>query len=114
MTFGNTKKVDIVVQKGNEAFTVDVKGGSNSFPINKNYKDYLNDTNHFFIFVDYGNNFENTSTNPTVFIVPASKMKFVHPYKCKNGEERFNVFKSDLEGKFYADFSIFVEGKETK
>lgn len=114
MTFGNTKKVDIVVQKGNEAITIDVKGGSNSFPIQKHYKDYLNDISHFFVFVDYRNNFENITTNPSVFIVPASKMKFVHPYKCKNNGERFNVFKSDLEGKFNADFSIFVEGKETK
>ena len=114
MTFGNTKKVDIVVQKGNEAITIDVKGGSNSFPINKHYKDYLNDTNHFFVFVEYNGNFENINTNPSVFIVSATEMKTVHTYKCKNGEERFNVFKRDLEGKFYADFSIFVEGKETK
>lgn len=108
LTLGNNKKVDIIVLKGNEVFTIDVKGThSTSFPIGSNYKNYKDDVNHFFVFVDYKNEeeFKNTIKIPEIFIVPAQKMSSV--VKHYNGE-RFNVLKKDLKT-FTNDFSIFVE-----
>lgn len=108
LTLGNNKKVDIIVLKGKETLTIDVKGThSTSFPVGKNYKDYQNDKNHFFIFVDYENEekFRNTTTIPEIFIVPAQKMSGM--VKNYSGE-RFNVLKKDLKT-FTNDFSIFVE-----
>lgn len=111
MTFGNTKKIDIIVQKEKEALTIDVKGvkENGSFPIGKSYEEYLKDSNHYFIFVDYHNKFEDISDSPDVFIVPSSKMNFVHKYQTKDNNVRFNVLRSDLENKFSNDFSIFTD-----
>lgn len=108
LTLGNNKKVDIVVLKGKETLTIDVKGThSTSFPVGKNYKDYQNDKNHFFIFVDYENenNFRDIKNPPSIFIVPSTKMsELIKDYKTSS-----NALKSNLKnGNFNDDFSIFV------
>ncbi len=109
MSFGNTKKVDIIVKKGPEALTIDVKGGSNSFPVGESYKENLNDKTHYYVFVDYHGKFEDIKVVPDVFIVTATEMTFVHEYETKDSKQRFNVLKSDLENRYSDDFSIFVQ-----
>ena len=111
MSFGNTKKVDIIVQKGSEALTIDVKGGSNSFPLNKKYKENLKDKNHYYIFVDYKGKFEDITVIPDIYIVPSVEMNFVREYDTKASNHRFNVLKNDIKEKFTNDLSIFVEEK---
>lgn len=109
MSFGNTKKVDIIVQKGSEALTIDVKGGSNSFPLNKKYKENLKDKNHYYIFVDYKRKFEDITVIPDIYIVPSVEMNFVREYDTKTSNHRFDVLKNDIKEKFTNDLSIFVE-----
>lgn len=104
LTLGNTKKSDILVKKGYEAITIDVKGCKcNSFPIGTEYE-RKKDKNHFYVFLSY-KNFENIHELPEIFIVPSLSMDFVRNY---NGSS--NVLLSDLKDKGYSDdFSIFVE-----
>lgn len=107
MSFGNTKKVDIIVQKGNEALTIDVKGcKSNSFPIGTEYES-KKDKNHFYVFLYY-KNFEDIHEVPEIYIVPSLSMDFVRNYKGSS-----NVLLNDLKEKGYSDdFSIFAEKSE--
>ena len=94
-----------------EALTIDVKGGSNSFPLNKKYKENLKDKNHYYIFVDYKGKFEDITVIPDIYIVPSVEMNFVREYDTKASNHRFNVLKNDIKEKFTNDLSIFVEEK---
>lgn len=107
LTLGNTKKSDILVKKGYEAITIDVKGcKSSSFPIGTEYES-KKDKNHFYVFLYY-KNFEDIHEIPEIYIVPSLSMDFVRNYKGSS-----NVFLNDLKEKGYSDdFSIFAEKSE--
>lgn len=69
VTLGNKKSVDIVIEKGINTKTVDVKGikkSSGSFPVDN----WIKKKNHFYAFVAWGD----LNQLPEVFIVPSSDL----------------------------------------
>lgn len=107
LTLGNKKKVDIIVNKNGKALTIDVKGCQNgtSFPLNPNYKDSAKDKNHYFVFVDYENGFENWEKIPSIYVISSQDIEAVaHDYK---DSKRQNALKSKVK-EYTKDLSIFV------
>jgi hypothetical protein len=72
LTLGNKKAVDIVVEKGADTLTVEVKGlsGTGSFPIG-DYTAKARDKNHYYVFVSFLGRIDDPSCPPDVYIVPA-------------------------------------------
>lgn len=114
LTFGNKKKMDIVVKKGAVALTVDVKGlkSSGNFIIdsNDNYKEYLNDSNHYYILV-YFKEFENVDVAPEFFILPATKLGDVIKHYA-DGRNEISVKDAREHGS--QDLSVFVDSESWK
>ncbi|GAK55507.1 hypothetical protein U27_02341 [Candidatus Vecturithrix granuli] len=77
LTLGNKKSVDIVVVKGGETLTIDVKGlkGTTNFPIDNVNKQ---DEKHYLIFVSFLNNIADPGCLPEVYIVPSQALALEH------------------------------------
>lgn len=74
LSLGKRKAIDIVVEKGDEIRTIDVKGikGRTSWPMDNLSKV---DKNHFFVFVSFLDRIEDPSIVPEVYVVPSTKVK---------------------------------------
>ena len=73
LTFGNRKSADIIIERGNKIVTIDVKGlrGKTNFPIKR---DGLKSSSHFYIFISFLNQIEETTVLPAVYVVPSLKL----------------------------------------
>lgn len=74
ITLGHTKEIDIVAIKDNRVITIDVKStriGPFLMPINENI---IDKKDHYFVFVYYGNKFNDLTVAPRCFVVPASEL----------------------------------------
>jgi len=96
LTLGNKKSVDIVVvQKTGDAVTIDVKGvaGKYDWPAD-NIRPTLN-LRHFIALVSYEGKFEDPSSSPKIWIVPAEQiLKFKKQYKTRSDISRALIRKN--------------------
>jgi hypothetical protein len=88
LTLGNKKTVDIVVEKGRDTLTLEVKGlaTKGSFPIG-DYSAKAGDAHHYYVFVSFLGNIADPANPPDVYIVPAKDLdgkKLVSPNKVNN------------------------------
>ena len=83
ITQGNKKAVDIIVERGGKALTIDVKGlqSTGDFIVNNPAQD----SNHYIAFVYYKKGeFNNPHAIPEVFIVPSKDLE--KPFKELDGK----------------------------
>lgn len=77
LTLGNKKSVDIIVEKGDNILTIDVKGlkDTSCFPIDNWSK---KSPTHFLVFVSFLKNISDPNSIPDVFIVPSNELEKTH------------------------------------
>jgi hypothetical protein len=113
LTLGNKKAVDIVVEKGEDTLTVEVKGLSvaGSFPIG-DYTARARDKNHYYVFVSFLGKIEDPACPPDVYVVPAADLDgrgLVERNKVNN------VYYSTLEkhkDRYKNNWAAFTSGGE--
>ncbi|MCJ7446395.1 MAG: hypothetical protein MUO72_01750 [Bacteroidales bacterium] len=73
LTLGNKKSVDIIIDKGDDLLTIDVKGmaGTTNWPM-ENFK--KKGDKHFIILVSFTNKINYPASVPEVYIVPSEKV----------------------------------------
>lgn len=107
LTLGNKKKVDITVNKDGNSLMIDVKALRNgtNFPLNSNNKETADD-NHYFIFVDYKDEFEKWQCLPELYVVSAKNaLSVAADYKSAKQENEVRAKLKELS----EDLSIFAE-----
>ena len=105
LTLGNKKKVDITVNKDGKSLMIDAKALRNgtNFSLNSNSENA--GYNHYFIFVDYKNEFENWQCFPELYVVSAKKLLSVAAdYKSAEQENEVRAKLKELS----EDLSIFA------
>ena len=110
LTLGDKKRFDITVNKDGKALTIDVKALRNgtNFLLNSNSENAGD--SHYFIFVDYKNEFENWQCFPELYVVSAKKLLSVAAdYKSAEQENELRAKLKELS----EDLSIFA-GKGDK
>jgi len=77
LTLGNKKSVDIIVEKGDNILTIDVKGlkDTSCFPIDNWTK---KSSAHFLVFVSFLKNISDPDIKPDVFILPSNELENTH------------------------------------
>jgi hypothetical protein len=85
LTLGNKKSVDILVtSSSNEIRTLDVKGVAKQYDWPADNIRVLNDKEHFYVLLSFENNIANVLNPPSVWIVPATKLKpFIKSYRTR-------------------------------
>lgn len=106
LTLGNKKDIDIVIEKENDRYTIDVKGLKNktNWPIGSKDKceRFKKNKSHYFAFVTYLGKFDEFNSLPEVFIVPADEaVKLAKPWGA--GNDQFSVEYKDLKDSEYKD-----------
>jgi hypothetical protein len=112
LTLGNKKAVDIVVEKGADTLTVEVKGLSTagSFPIG-DYTAKARDPRHYYVFVSFLGKIGDPACPPDVYIVPAADLNgkgLVKPNTVNN------VLYSELEknkDRYKNNWAVFTENR---
>jgi hypothetical protein len=112
LTLGNKKAVDIVVERGADTLTVEVKGlvAAGSFPIG-DYTPRAGDKHHYYVFVSFLGKIGDPSCPPDVYIVPAKDLdgkKLVEHNKVNN------VLYSTLEenkNRYKNNWAVFAESR---
>ena len=96
LTLGNKKAIDIVIIGDvKNIITVDVKGlaGPYDWPAD-NIRD-LNDPNHIYVFLSFENKIADTSSTPSVWVIPSMQLKeFMIEYKTRTVVSRSLVKKN--------------------
>ncbi|GHU85366.1 hypothetical protein FACS189473_4320 [Spirochaetia bacterium] len=115
LTLGNKKAVDIVVEKGADTLTVEVKGLATrgSFPIG-NYTAKAQDKNHYYVFVSFLGKIGTPACLPDVYIVPAKDLdgKGLVLHNKVN-----NVLYSELEkhsNRYKNNWAVFAKKEASK
>jgi hypothetical protein len=109
LTLDKKKAVDIVVEKGADTMTVEVKGlaGAGSFPIG-DYSAKARDSRHYYVFVSFRGVIADPAVPPDVYIVPAQDLdgKGLVDHNQVN-----NVLCSKLEkaDRYKNNWAVFVE-----
>jgi len=91
ISIGNKKSIDIRVVKDDKVLSIDVKSvrGHSSLVVNN----VIEKENHYIVFVIYNNRFNDIEIEPSIYIVPSSKIKEItHTF---NKQKR--VFKKELK-----------------
>lgn len=90
LTLGNKKKVDIVVALPNGKFiTIDVKSVAGKMDWLIGNTETSKEVNHFFILVTYNKAFEELSTIPQCWIIPAKELKTPFLKLAGNNKTRY-------------------------
>lgn len=79
LTLGNKKSVDILIDRGGETLTIDVKGlqaRNSNFPIDNWTK---KTASHFLVFVSFQGKMDDPVISPEVYIVPSTELETTHP-----------------------------------
>lgn len=85
LTFGNTKKVDIIIQNGKRTLTIDSKGANTNLQAMLGGKIHSDDPDHFYAIVHFRNkSFSDLTMTPDVYIIPASEI-VKYSYKPPGG-----------------------------
>ncbi|GHV55499.1 hypothetical protein AGMMS49579_18550 [Spirochaetia bacterium] len=115
LTLGNKKAVDIVVEKGADTLTVEVKGlaSAGSFPIGS-YTAKAQDKNHYYVFVSFLGKIGDPVCLPDVYIVPAKDLdgKGLVQHNKVN-----NVLYSELEkhtNRYKNNWAVFTKKEASK
>jgi hypothetical protein len=118
LTLGNNKSADIIVNKGGQALTIDVKGvqKTDDFTLGKNF---VQSKSHYYVFVAFLNKIEDVNSMPDVFVVPSTDIntpfdELVEKTISREYKESFgtnvvyNRLKA-LESKYKDRWDVFVE-----
>jgi hypothetical protein len=110
LTLGNKKAVDIVVERGADTLTVEVKGlsGKGSFPIG-DYTAKARDSHHYYVFVSFLGKIGDPACPPDVFIVPARDLDakdLVKKYKVN--DVLYSALK-EHENRYKNNWAVFLD-----
>lgn len=109
LTLGNKKAVDIfVIQNDGNAVTIDVKGVAGPYDWPADNIKLQKQKNHFFILVSYNGKINDPELSPSIWIIPASKLKpYIKTYKTRkvvsralvrnNGEKYLHAWEQIVE-----------------
>jgi len=109
LTLGNKKAVNILVRRGSNIYTVDVKGVADRYDWPADNIRDLNTPNHVYIILSFEGNISDPQANPSVWIIPSDKLEpFIKQYATKSVISRSLVKNSGSD--FHNNWEYLLKG----